>query len=216
MDFSFITEWLKVNLVWLILIGGAIYIISRILRYVEKKPKVVSRAMVERDRRIADISQNSDMLGETVYKDLYHGRKWLGKIMNIVREKDDTKPDLDFLEIVYKPKWFWLFLRHKPQIIRIFDGNIIKNPSGKAIIILPTVNIDNFFGLYYDMPFSEENRNFIKSHLYKNDQESLGDIYFAESQKRSTIDFDKAHDITEKEMELQIEREKRARAVTGG
>ena len=182
---------------------------------VKKKPIVVSRAEVERDRRIQAVKFNAAIVGESVFKDLYHGRRWIGSIKNIVSEVDENK--LTVLEIVFKPKLLWKLSNPlKLEIIRLYADSMIKDYGNGAIVIKPDVSTDSYFGMYYDMPHSVENRNFISSHLYKTDAESLGDMYFAESQKRATVDLDQAGIIEAKQMDLQIEREKRARLMSSG
>jgi hypothetical protein len=113
-DVNNMGAFLQQNIVWFALIGILAFIIYYFVSFSSKKPKIISRADVEKKKRIDSLAINSNEITETIenqdgtksnsavkYKDLFHGMRWLGSIKNIGRRieiDDKQRPILKTLE----------------------------------------------------------------------------------------------------------------------
>jgi uncharacterized membrane protein len=221
-------NFIQNNFIWivgLIIVG---FVVAMLFKGKSKTAKIISRSQVERQKRISELSQNRNTVGdvekmnfldddgnqisvgvdslkEVQYNILFHGSKFLGKITNIGFRFTNPNKERVF-EIVYNPKWFWEFANpFKKELLRIYEKSLILNKARNSMVILPTVSIDSHLGLFYDVPFEINHVNWINERLFEHDKEDLSSFYYVESQKRSTFDLEFAHAMAMKEKELQIE-----------
>jgi hypothetical protein len=200
----------------------------------KKRGKVVNRIAIEKRKRIEELSQNDNKLPITIetglgrqevdtpYRRLYHGDRFMGQIRNIGRriiDNPDAKAEnkkTSVYELVYNPVWFKKIPNpFKKEIMLLGEAGVVLDWSKERITVSSAVSLDAARGYFYSVPDEKDALNIMNEHLFKHDAEALGDEYFAESQKRSTIDEDKAHAMAIEQIKLQQEQVKRSRAVTG-
>jgi hypothetical protein len=234
-----ITTFIKDNMLVLGLIGVIIFAFIMFVKFKSKTPKIISRAEIEKSRRIDELKYNNRVIpereeyynyetGKTELSDvkyysynyLLNGDNLIGTIQSIGKKNlrvmnDGTEEIKNYYEIVFKPKMFLKFANpFKKEIIVVFDDDIHLFKGRKAVMIDHAVSIDREMGILYTTPHQREIMNMVNEHIYKTDKESNASFYFVESQKRSTIDIDFAHDMAMKEKELQIELARKKGKVT--
>jgi hypothetical protein len=221
------STFIQQNLYVLIGIIAIVFIVFYFVRIRTKKPTIISRNEIEKQKRIKELQHNSRLISEEVilpdgnksinyreFKSLFHGIKFLGSITNI--QPRISNPDKEMIyEIVFKPRWFLSLTNpFKKDLLRIFKDCLILDKAKGQIVIEPTVSIDSTLGYYYDVPNELQHLNWINEQIFKHDKEDNASFYFVESQKRATFDLDYAHDMGMKEKELQIELAKKRGKMT--
>lgn len=223
--------------IWVIL-GISIFAIWFFARHFSKKgkPKVISRAALEKSRRIEELKYNkrnwilkkkyrildrktgNEIEKEDIFypeiKKLWHGGKLLGIVVNIHNREENPSKER-FVEIVFRPAiWFGKYAKpfsKVKDIIRFNENELepIQNERQRFLEIKPDVSIDAHMGEYYDVPNEEKHRNWINENMWKHDKEANSSFYEVESQKRATFDLDIAAQLDMKEKEIQAELAKR-------
>ncbi len=210
------------NLLLVVIAGVGIFFVFFILKSGTRgKFKPIDRAEVERVRYIKRTQLNENQY----FKWLYRGNKLLGRIdalkTTILESKkgNPAKERTWIYEMVIKPSLFGLKLTNplgKKYVLHVLEDSVEVEPQFKSMVISGKTYFDYVHGVYYDMsaePLLVENIK--QDGVFRTDLESLAGIYFAKSQEQSTFSPEHAHEIAKKEMELQIEREKRSRLITG-
>jgi hypothetical protein len=219
--------------IWILLVIS-LFAIWYFARHFSKKnkPQVISRAALEKTRRLEELKYNSrhiilkkkykilnEKTGTEIEKEdifypeiqrIWHGRKLLGIVTNIYsREENPSKEK--FIEIVFRPSvWFDTWANpfsSKKDIIRLNENELepITNEFQKHLSIKPDVSIDSHMGEYYDAPNEEKHKNWINEQMWKHDKEANSSFYEVESQKRATFDLNTAAQLDLKEKEIQAE-----------
>lgn len=186
----------------------------KIISMYQNRQRYVSRSAIQKSERVALLKETADTFyNGSWFKGLFHGKKRLGTIIGISPLQDE-KTGSTTIEIAYIKAGILNSIlanfMNRNDVLRVADNDDIChfNVAQKHIIIYPWIAIDDYFGTRYDVPNGERNRNLIKENVFKTDFENLGSIYYAQAQKQSTIDPDKAHEIMKQQMQLQIERQK--------
>lgn len=213
-----IGSFIQSNLFYLVGLAVIVYIAYDFIKIRSKKPKIISRSIIEKQKRIDELKYNKatipfkkvvnghDEIFYPTFKNLFHGQNWLGKITSIACRVGNPDNEL-FLEIVFSPAWFGkLASPFKKDIVRVSENSIEPIAENQnSIQIKPEITLDSHMGLFYDVPSEEKHLNFINETLFKHDSEELASQYYVESQKKSTLDLDYAHEMAMKEKDLQIE-----------
>jgi hypothetical protein len=192
----------------------------------KKELKPISRSEVERKRFI-----DRNKLNKTSYKWLYRGKELLGKI-NFLKctdlneskikseSEENTKP---VLELVIRPALLnFGYLRFanplgKEMCIMVNGKTVLDlNRANSEILIDEKVTFDKLFGIYYDRRYEPEAIEYIKTNsVFRTDWDNFASVYFVKAQEQATFNPQIARDMELKQMELQIEKEKRAKLVSG-
>jgi hypothetical protein len=217
------SNFIQANFIWIVLLIVGAFGILYFVRIRSKQPKTINRNQVEKHRRIEELRYTGrtiknitnlnglEIKGVDEYRNIFHGRIWLGEISNITERTEEItsngkKEEKEILEMVFRPKWFWNFASpFRKDLLRVFKDCVVLDSSRKNIVILPTISIDGFMGYYYDVPNEKTHTNWVNDQIFKHDKEDTTSFYYVESQKRSTFDLEFAHDMAMKEKELQVE-----------
>ena len=221
--------------IWIFL-AISIFAIWYFARYFSKKskPKVISRAELEKQRRIEELKYNDRHIAfkkrirkfdkeqniwieteDTFYpemQNLWKGSKLLGKIISITPREEAANPTNNiFFEIVFRPSvWFGKWANpfsKQMDVLRFHENELepIQSEFQRYLAIRKGVSLDAHMGEYYDVPNEEKHKNFINENLWKHDKEANSSFYEVESQKRATFDLNTAAQLDLKEKDIQAE-----------
>lgn len=232
---------MEVNLLMIIVIvgvlGGFGLIAWKMGWFGKKKEdyKIVNRTPIEKGKRILQLRHNGrfvrreikDEAGKVLYsfneeyKTLTLGTQLKGGIISItpheiVKDKETRR----LYEIVFKVPWVkWrmiaLYLGGVTDIMIVGENVMSLDPMRKRITISPDVGISGISAWHYDQSNERAALNIVQDQIHKSDWEDLGNRYFAEGQKASAIPTAYGKELATKELELQIEKEKRAKLISG-
>jgi len=221
-----VIAFIQQNALLIILVIIVIFVVIWFIKRSNKKElKPMSRSETERKSFV-----ERSKINKTSYKWLYRGKELIGKIkylratdLNEGKSNSNLEPNKPVLELVVKP------------MALNFIGVRIPNPISKEICIMVNaltildmskanseiiidekVTFDKAFGIYYDRRFEPESIEFIKTNsVYRTDWDNFASVYFVKAQEQATFNPPIARDMELKQMELQIEKEKRAKLVSG-
>ena len=199
-----------------------------------KKPIIISREKIEKERRIKELKYNGTFvtiikkilvpkhtpiglvevedIEEISVKKAYlwkNPKEIMGNIYNIYHRYDQTIGK-NVYEIIFKPSWAGSFLFANPfskkDIIRIFEDDFEPiDKESKNLILNVKKSTDGHVGEYYTTGKEKENVNWINDQIFKHDKEANSSFYEVESQKRATFDIYTAGQLDMKEKEIQAE-----------
>lgn len=211
--FDNITQWVVEHWVYILCGALAIYFIYNFFFKDKKKFKQINRAEIERKNFIKRMEINYSS-----YKWLYRGSNLIGKINKFRMTILNPKERESVLEMVVTPMLFWKIPNpfvHKMCIMSGYNSARIDSIA-KEIVILETITYDYYLGIYYDRDYSQKIIPYIVADSqFRTDWDSFASIYYGKSQEQATFSPEHAIEIQKKQIELEIEKEKRAKAITG-
>jgi hypothetical protein len=207
----------------------------------KKDLKPLARSETERKNFIERMKIN-----KTSYKWLFRGGECVGKIKalmpSLFKEKrpkkekkmiegreiwvtieEETGNKKYILEMVIKPiiDLFGLKIPNpfqKERCIMCNSETIEEmNKPLNYIRIDEKVTFDKVFGIYYDRRFEPEFIDYILVNcVFRTDWDSFASVYFSKAQEQATFDPERALTILQKQQELEIEKQKRAKMTDNG
>lgn len=212
-----ITSWVGDHWVYLLCGALAIYFIYTFFFKDKKKFKQINRAEIERKNFIKRMEINySD------YKWLWRGAVLIGKINKFKMTILDLTKKESILEMVVTPMFLNLWFIRIPNPFAkkmcIMSGYHSARIDSilKEIVVLETISYDYYMGIYYDRDYKEKIVPYIVVDTqFRTDWDSFASIYYGKSQEQATFAPEHAIEIQKKQIELEMEKERRAKAVTG-
>ena len=232
--FNDIQDWIGSHWTYIAIAGLLGYFIYTFFFKDKKHWKQVNRAEVERKNFINRMKNNYSS-----YNYLYRGPKLIGRVdkmrMTIVPEFDDKgnpliskniKPEeakeKSVMEMVITPIFLSLgpvkipALWEKKMCIMSGINSMTRDTVLKELIVLETVTYDYYLGIYYDRDYKEKIVPYIVADSqFRTDWDKMSEVYYGKSQEQATFDPDRALEVHKKQIELEIAKEQRAKAITG-
>jgi len=225
-SFQWLLDFIFGNIVWLIIIGGIIFVFVTYLKFgYRHKIKPLNRSEIEQYKFIERMKNNQNSV--KYFKILKRGEKTIGKITHFcavtLTKKGNPKEEIktDICMMLVKPM---LISRGRLQITnplgKVMPMQINKefikiDPFNKTMNIPEYVYLDYYFGIYYDKQTEDIQTAFIKNdQLFRTDLNQIASVYFAKSQEQATFDPEHAHQLAMKEKEIQVELAKKSGKIT--
>ena len=218
----FVQKNAVIIIVAIILIAIIIFIVTR-PRKKDLRPisvsEVVRKSFVERNK-----------LNYTGYKWLFRGKELLGKISKLRytdlsteknNNKEDSDPVIPAVEMVVRPvavNFGWIRILNpfaKELCITVRFKSIRIDRAISEIEIDEKITFDKIFGIFYDRAYEKEIVEHIKTtSLFRENWDTFASVFYVKSMEQATFNPVDATAVQMKQMDLEIEKQKRAKLVS--